>query len=74
LSIAFRHVVAELHVDGAELALELLHRPRADDRRGHGRVADDEGECQVDQADARLVGELSELLDPLELQLVLGQR
>ena len=36
-----------------ELALELLHRARADDRRGDGRVADHERERHLDQRHAR---------------------
>ena len=32
----------ERDVGGGQLAVELLHRPRADDRRGHRRVVDDE--------------------------------
>ena len=37
----------------AELRLELLHRARADDRRRHRRVADDEREREVDQSRCR---------------------
>ena len=43
----------------------------ADVTRG---VVDDEGDRQLDQRDAGVVGDLRELLDGLELALVLGQR
>ena len=64
----------ERDVGGGQLALELLHRARADDRGGHGGVVDDEGDGQLDQRHARVVGHLRELLDRLELALVLRQR
>ena len=63
----------ERDVGGGQLAVELLHGPRADDRRRHGRVVRDEGDRQLDQRDARVVGDLGELLDRFELALVLGQ-
>ena len=43
----------EHDVGGAELALELLHRPRADDRRRDGAVFEREGDRQVDQRQSR---------------------
>ena len=55
-----------------ELGLELLHRARPDDRRRDRRVVDHEGERQVDQRDAELVGQLPERVGGLELGLVLG--
>ena len=51
------HVGGQLDVGRAELGLEMLHRARPDDRRRHRRVADDEREREMDQADARLLGE-----------------
>ena len=54
------HVVGRAATSAApQLGLELLHRPRADDRRGHRRVADDERERQLDQRDPGLLGELA---------------
>src|SRR5688572_21708948 len=59
---------------GGELALELLHRARADDGGGHARVVGDERDGELDQRDAGVVGDAGELLDRFELALVLGQR
>jgi hypothetical protein len=64
----------ERDVGGGELALELLHRPGADDRRGDGGVVDDERDGQLDERYAGVLGDLSELFDSVELALVLGQR
>ena len=64
----------ERDVGGGQLAVELLHGARADDRRGDRRVVDDEGDGQLDQREAGVVGDLGELLDGFELALVLGQR
>src|SRR6476661_804839 len=63
-------LVAELRVDRAELAFQLLERPRPDDRCSHRGMPDHERERKVDQADPRLLGELRELLDCVELLLV----
>src|SRR5260221_4541702 len=67
-------LIAEVHGDRPELALELLERSRADDRRRQGRVPDPEREGEVDHADPRLLAELSELLDRVELRLVARNR
>jgi hypothetical protein len=48
---------------GGQLAVELLHRARSDDHRGHRRMVDDEGDGQLDERNARIVGDLRELLD-----------
>src|SRR4029077_8123547 len=48
------NVGAENDVGSVELALELLHRARADDRRRDGRMAKDEGESEVDERQARV--------------------
>ncbi len=66
-SIRSSSASVELRLRGAELGLELLHRARADDRRRHGRMADDEGERHVDQRDARLVRQPRERVGGLEL-------
>src|SRR5215217_4819515 len=52
----------------------MLHRPRADDRGGHGRVADHEGQRHLDQRHARLVRQLAQSIGGVELALVAGQR
>src|SRR3954454_5019510 len=64
-------VVAERHVRRGELGLQVLHRPRADDRRRHRGMADDEGERHLDERDARLLGQDRQLLDGIHLALVL---
>ena len=64
----------ELHVGGAELRVELLERARSDDRGGDRGVADDEGEREMDQRDAGLIGELRERVGGLELGLIGGDR
>ena len=69
-----QHRLVEDDVGGGELALELLHRARADDRGGDRGVVEDEGDRELDQRDAGLVGELGELLDGVELALVGGRR
>ncbi len=55
----------EGRVGGGQLALELLHRARADDRAGHPRVVDDERDRELDHGQAGVVGDLGELLDGL---------
>ena len=62
---AVEHVVGEGHVGRGELGLELPDRSRADDRRGDGRVADDERDATY-QRDPSLVGKLGELLGGVE--------
>ena len=57
-----------------ELALELLHGARADDRRRDRGVVDHERDRQLDHRQAGVLGDLGQLLDRLELALVLGQR
>ena len=64
--------LVEDDVGGGELALELLHRARPDQRRGDGGVVEHEGDRELDERDARLVGELGEFLDGVELALVGG--
>jgi hypothetical protein len=61
-------------VSGRQLAVELLHRPGTDDRRGDAWVVGDEGDRQLDERQAGVVGDLGKLLDRFELALVLGQR
>jgi hypothetical protein len=61
-------------VRGGQLALELLHRARADDRAGDAGVVDDERDRQLDHGQAGVVGDRGELPDGLQLELVLGQR
>ena len=68
------HRLVEDDVGGGELALELLHRARPDDRGGDRGVVEHEGDGELDEGDAGLVGELRELLDGVELALVGGQR
>ena len=55
-----------------ELARELLHGAGTDERRGDGRVIEDEGDRELDQRDAGLLCELRELHDGIELALVKG--
>src|SRR5581483_9203564 len=68
------HLAGERNVGGAELALELLHRPRADDRRGDRGMAEHEGECQMHEAETGLLGERGNPVDRLELELVARKR
>src|SRR4051794_9402893 len=67
---AVKHGVVEDDVRCGELALELLHGPRADDRRGDGGVVEHEGDRELDERDAGMLGELGELLDGVELSMV----
>ena len=60
----------EAHVGARERVVELLHRPRPDDRRRHVRVLEHERVGQVREADARLARDLQELLDRVEARLV----
>ena len=71
---AVEHVVRQLDVGRGQLRLEVLHRARADDGRGHGGMADHEGQRHLDQRDAGLVGQAAEGVGRVELGLVLGQR
>src|SRR5215216_2386424 len=68
---AVEELVGELHLGGRQLRLEVLHGARTDDRRGDGRMADDEGERQLDQAEVCLLRELRQRLRRVELALVL---
>ena len=67
-------VIGELDLGRAQLALEVLHRARADDRRGDRRVADHEGERHLDQAEAGLLRDGGQGVGGVELALVLRQR
>ena len=60
--------VVELDVGRADLALELLHRPRPDDRRGDAGMPEHERDRQVDQRDPGLVGERGERVGRVELR------
>src|SRR3954451_18266583 len=64
----------ERHVRGAELGLEVAHRPRSDDRGRDRRMVDHERERELDQRHPRLLGELRERLGGVELALVGGNR
>jgi uncharacterized zinc-type alcohol dehydrogenase-like protein len=55
---AVEHVVGELDVGGGELGVEVLHGAGPDDGCGHGRMAQHEGDGQLDEADPGLLGEL----------------
>jgi hypothetical protein len=59
-SMRSRTASSSRHLGGAELAFELLHRARADDRGRHRRVPEDEGDRQVDEAEPGLLGEHSQ--------------
>src|SRR5271166_255566 len=56
------NVGAERRVKGWELTLKLVHGARADDRRSHRWMAQDERERHLDQRDAGLLGEVAERL------------
>src|SRR5258707_1246502 len=71
---AVQQVVRKLDVGGSELGLKVLHRPRADDGGGYRGVAEDEGDRHMDQGDARLLGQLGQLLSGIQLALVGLQR
>src|ERR1022692_204637 len=60
-------------VGRTKLALQMLHRPRSDDGRGDGRVAEHEGQRQVDQGQASLAGQAGQFLGRFQLGLVTGQ-
>src|ERR1035441_8645351 len=64
----------EGHLGGSQLALQVLHRARTDDRRGHPRMLDDEGDSEMDEAHPGVRGELGQRFDGLQLALVLRQR
>ena len=66
--------VVQVDVVCAKLALELLHRPRTDDRRCHRRVVEHERDRQLDQRHPRLLRQLSQCLGGVELALISGQR
>src|SRR3954452_20889712 len=61
-------------VCGGELALEMLHRARTDDRGRHGGMVEHERDGELDQRHAACLGELRELVDDVELGLVARQR
>ena len=67
---AVEHVVGEGRLGGGQLGFEVLHRPRADDRRGDRGVAYDKRDRHVDHEIPAPVGELGELLGGVELALV----
>ena len=69
---AVQHGLVQDDVGRRQLALELLHGPRPDDRRGHGGVVEDERNRQLDEGDPRLLGEAGELLHGIQLALVAG--
>jgi hypothetical protein len=48
----------------------VIHGARADNRCSDRRVAQDEADSHIDQADPGLVGELAELVGGIELALV----
>ena len=50
-------------VRGGELGVQVIHRARADDRAGHGRVRGDEAERELNHGQAGLVGDVGQLLD-----------
>jgi hypothetical protein len=66
-------VAAKVHVRDGELRLEVVDRAGANDRRNDRRVAQDEGDGQLDQADGGLFGEPGEGFGGVELALVLRQ-
>ena len=66
-------VIAQVHLRDGELRLEVVHRAGADDRRGDSRVAQNERDGQLDEADTGLVGETGEGLGGVELALVIRE-
>src|SRR5579863_5229985 len=60
-------------VGGAELALQVLHGPGADDGRGYGRMVDHEGDRQVHQGQPGVLGQDGELLGRLQFGLIARQ-
>lgn len=66
------HVGRQPDVCGGQERLQLLHGARADDRRGDTGVVDDEGDGELDQREAGLLGQDRELLDGVEFALVGG--
>jgi hypothetical protein len=66
--------LVEDNVGCGELAFEVLHGARPDDRSGDGGVVRDEGDRQLEERDPGIVGELRELVGGVELALVGGQR
>src|SRR2546423_399433 len=54
---AVEELVVERDVERGELALELLHRARSDDRGGHGGVPDHERDRELDQGSPGGVGQ-----------------
>src|ERR1039458_10171433 len=71
---AVEHVRGQLDLARAELGLQLLHRARPDDRRGHRRVADHERDREVDERDTGLLGELGQRVGRVELALISRER
>jgi len=67
---AVQHGLVQDDVGRGELAFEMLHGARPDDRRGDGRVIGDERDRELDERDPGLVSELSELVGGVELALV----
>jgi len=67
---AVQHVAGQSDFGRAELGLQVLHGPGSDNRRGDGRVLEHEGDGELDQRDAGLLGEGRQLIDRFELALV----
>src|ERR1700704_2327956 len=57
---AVEQCLVEGDVRRGELAVQMLHRARPDDRRRDGRVVEHERDGELDERDPCLVGELRE--------------
>jgi hypothetical protein len=67
---AVEHRVLQGDPRSGDLAVELLHGPRPDDRGSDRRMLGHEADRELDQGEASLVGEPGELLDGVQLALV----
>ena len=64
------HLVGQDGAAAGEQVVEVIHRARSDDRRGHARVRDREGHRQVGQRHPGFLGDGDQLLDDIEPALV----
>src|SRR5690606_32468722 len=68
---AFAIVVGDRHVEGLEVVLELLHRPRADDRAGDPRLLDAPRQGELRKGAPLACGDAGEAFRDIERPLVL---
>src|SRR5580698_9287622 len=66
---AVEHVAGQLDPVGGEIAVEMVHRARSDDRRGYCGMPDDEGGRHLDERDPSFVGERPECVGGLEFEI-----